>query len=153
MNDASELALEEVGEIGPSSFRGRRLGRPKSRHEKLIPVSTRCPGTIYVYLKGITPFRYPSLTAMFADMLRRFIDEKPWEHGMHFRKPKTILAHAGSTAATTGWEQVNILLSPEVAAEVKNVANACGQSKAAFCYTAIFWWVSYVFPPAQFKLK
>jgi hypothetical protein len=90
---------------------------------------------------------------MFADMLRRFLDEKPWQHGLHFRKPKTTLAHAGSTVATTGWEQINILLTVELAEELGKAADACGQSKAAFCYTAIFWWVSYVFPPAQFKLE
>jgi hypothetical protein len=99
------------------------------------------------------PFRYPSLTAMFADMLRRFIDEKPWEHGLHFRKPKTPLSHGGGNIATTGWEQVNLLLTHELAEEVTKVAEHCGHSRAAFCYTAIFWWVSYVFPPAQFRLK
>ena len=152
MSIVSDAATKEL-EPGLKSRHGVKIGRPKSRHEKLVPVSTRCPGTIYTYLKGITPFRYPSLTEMFADMLRRFMDEKPWEHGLHWRKPKTALSQSGNNVGTTGWEQVNILLTPQLAEEVQQVAINCGVSKAAFCYTAIFWWVTFVFPPAQFKLK
>lgn len=151
--DAVTDAVEKSVEPGLKSRHGVKLGRPKTRHEKLRTVSTRCPGTIYTYLKGITPFRYPSLTEMFADMLRRFMDEKPWEHGLVFRKPKTPTAQSGVGMGTTGWEQVNILLTPDLAAEVEKTALDCGQSRAAFCYTAIFWWVQYVFPPAKFQLK
>lgn len=128
-----------------------RIGRPKTRHEKLVPISTRCPAPVYVYLKGITPFQYPSLTAMFADMLGRFIKEQPWQHGLHWRKPKTAMSLAGNKMNATGWEQLNISLTEEQAANVEATAAECGVSKACFCYTAIFWWVTYVFPPAAQK--
>lgn len=130
---------------------GARIGRPKTRHEKLKPISTRCPAAVYTYLKGITPFQYPSLTEMFADMLKRFINEKPWEHGLHWRKPKTALSFAGNKVGSTGWEQLNISLTPTQAEEIEQKAEECGVSKACFCYTAIFWWVTYVYPPAKVK--
>lgn len=136
----------------PKNPSGRRIGRPRTRHEPLKAVSTRCPSTMYVYLKGITPFQYSSLTEMFLDMLTRFMAERPWEHGLHWRKPRTAISYAGSSAGSTGWEQVNILLAPENADQVKAAALEAGVSVAAFCYTAIFWWVTYVNPPQKVGL-
>ncbi|CAB3755817.1 hypothetical protein [Paraburkholderia humisilvae] len=136
-------------ETRPRSSHGRRIGRPKTRIEGLKAVPTRCPTQIYTYLKGITPFLYSSLTAMFEDMMRRFLAERPWEHGLHWRKPKTAVTLAGGVTGRTGWEQVNMQLPADVAAEVEAAAATCGVSRAAFCYTSIFWWVQYIYPPAK----
>ncbi|MFD2274705.1 hypothetical protein ACFS07_36020 [Undibacterium arcticum] len=85
MNTAEASAKVEPGLKSKS---GAKIGRPKTRHEKLKPISTRCPAAVYTYLKGITPFLNTSLTAMFADMFDRFMNERPWESGLHWRKPK-----------------------------------------------------------------
>lgn len=138
-----------VVEGGIKSAHGQRIGRPKTRLEDLKAVPTRCPVQIYTYLKGITPFLYPSLTAMFEDMMTRFLAERPWEHGLHWRKPKTAMTFAGGMTGKTGWEQVNIQLPQDVAKQVATTAETCGVSSAAFCYTAIFWWVQYIYPPAK----
>jgi hypothetical protein len=140
---------EVVEETRPRSAHGRRIGRPKTRLEDLKAVPTRCPEHIYTYLKGIMPFLYGSLTAMFEDMMTRFLQEQPWEHGLHWRKPKTALTFAGGQTGRTGWEQVNMQLPPDLAAEVEQAAEICGVSRAAFCYTAIFWWVQYIYPPSK----
>ncbi len=149
--DIMATATSTKDEGGLKSRAGVKIGRPKTRHEKLKPISTRCPAAVYTYLKGITPFRYPSLTAMFADMLSRFTAEKPWEHGLHWRKPKTALSFAGKKVGTTGWEQLNISLVPDQADAIELMADQCGVSKACYCYTAIFWWVTYVYPPQGVK--
>ncbi|CAG2138377.1 hypothetical protein LMG19282_01487 [Cupriavidus campinensis] len=136
-------------EARPRNEHGRRIGRPKTRLEELRAVPTRCPSQIYTYLKGITPFLYNSLTAMFEDMLRRFLAERPWEHGLHWRKPKTAMSYAGGQAGKTGWEQVNIQLPQDLAELVGETATVCGVSRACLCYTAIFWWVQFIYPPAK----
>jgi hypothetical protein len=151
--EEKHAAEREQASVGTRSEHGRRIGRPVKRVEKLKPVPTRCPTQIYTYLKGITPFLYPSLTEMFADMLKRFITERPWEHGLHWRKPKTAMTLANGVAGKTGWEQVNIQLLPEQALEVAKTAEECGVSAAAFCYTAIFWWVQYIYPPEKMMPK
>ncbi|WP_131202103.1 MULTISPECIES: hypothetical protein [Burkholderia] len=138
-----------ASETRPRSSHGRRIGRPKTRLDELKAVPTRCPTQIYTYLKGITPFLYSSLTAMFEDMMRRFLAERPWEHGLHWRKPKTAVTFAGGVTGRTGWEQVNMQLPADLAAEVEATATLCGVSRAAFCYTSIFWWVQYIYPPAK----
>lgn len=133
----------------PRGERGGRIGRPKTRMELLKAVPTRCPTQIYTYLKGITPFLYSSLTAMFEDMVRRFLNERPWEHGLHWRKPKTAMTYANGMTGKTGWEQVNIQLPQDLAESVGRVAEVCGVSNACLCYTAIFWWVQYIYPPTK----
>lgn len=143
--DAEEIATE----TRPVGARGGRIGRPKTRLEDLEAVPTRCPAHIYTYLKGITPFLYPSLTAMFEDMIGRFLNEQPWEHGLHWRKPKTAMTYANGTTGTTGWSQVNIQLTPELKDRVTNTADMCGVSNACLCYTAIFWWVQFIYPPSK----
>lgn len=135
------------------SVKQKRTGRPRTRFEKMVVVPTRCPTQIYTYLKAITPFRYRSLTEMFNDMLSRFLEEAPWDHGLMWRKPKTVMTVASEKTGRTGWEQVNISLEPELANKVSETAAQCGVSKACFCYTAMFWWVQYVFPPNKMMLK
>ncbi len=130
-------------------IRLQRHGRPKTRLEKLQVVPSRCPAQIYTYLKGITPFLYPSLTRMFEDMLRRFVAERPWENGLHWRRPKTATTIARGALGKTGWEQLNIQLPQELAEQVRQTAKVCGVSSACLCYTAIFWWVQYIYPPAK----
>ncbi|MDR5777006.1 MULTISPECIES: hypothetical protein [unclassified Caballeronia] len=144
------LDLEETAtETRPVGARGGRIGRPKTRLEDLQAVPTRCPAHIYTYLKGISPFLYASLTAMFEDMIGRFLTEQPWEHGLHWRKPKTAMTYANGTTGTTGWSQVNIQLTPELKERVTNTAEMCGVSNACLCYTAIFWWVQFIYPPSK----
>jgi len=142
MNETNRAA-----DTRPLSVHQKPIGRPRTRFEKMKPVPTRCPEPIYTYLKGISPFLGPSLTGMFNTMLTRFIDERPWEHGLHWRKPKTAMTYAGGKTGRTGWEQVNIQLTPDLAERVSETAVQCGVSKACFCYTAMFWWVQYIYPP------
>ncbi len=148
----SDTEKDQPADTRPLSHKNRRIGRPRTRFEQMEPVPTRCPDQIYTYLKGITPFRYSSMTAMFDDMLTRFIKERPWERGLHWRKPKTAMTYAHGQVGRTGWVQVNIQLTPALAEQVGNQAQLCGVSKACFCYTAMFWWVQYIFPPNKMVL-
>lgn len=132
---------------------GKNIGRPRVRFEALKTVPTRCPAQIYTYLKGIAPFLHGSLTEMFEVMMTRFTNERPWEHGLHWRKPKTATTFAGGEQGRTGWEQVNMQLPPKLADLVAKTSTECGVSNAAFCYTAIFWWVQYIYPPEKMMPK
>ena len=151
--EGDKSTQDKPAAVGVKSSSGRNIGRPKVRFEALKTVPTRCPAQIYTYLKGISPFLYGSLTEMFEDMMTRFMNEKPWEHGLHWRKPKTATTFANGEQGRTGWEQVNIQLPPRLAENVTNTARGCGVSNAALAYTAIFWWVQYIFPPEKMMPK
>lgn len=145
----TRIEQEQPSDTGEKKAVTRNIGRPKVRFEVLKAVPTRCPSQIYTYLKGISPFLYSSLTEMFEDMMTRFLKESPWEHGLHWRKPKTATTFANGETGKTGWEQVNMQLPPKLADQVSKTATECGISNAAFCYTAIFWWVQYIYPPEK----
>jgi hypothetical protein len=127
----------------------KRRGRPITRFEKKVILPTRCPDHVFTYLKAIQPFLHRSLTAMFEDMLTLFIKERPWERGLHWRKPKSVSIHKNGVDGQTSWRQVNIEVCSELSKQVAHEANVCGQSKASFCYTAIFWWVQHKYPPRE----
>ncbi|QOT82259.1 hypothetical protein [Cupriavidus basilensis] len=102
-------------------------------------------------MKMIAPLEWRSLTGMFQDMMTRFLATEPWKHGLLWRKPRTALTFQDGVAGRTGWEQVNIQLPPELAEQVEHAARGVGVSKAAFCYTAMFWWIQYIYPPKAVK--
>lgn len=131
--------------------RPKKLGRPRTQLEKPKVVPTRCPAHMYTYLKMIAPLRWRSLSAMFQDMMARFLEMEPWNHGLMWRKPRTALTFADGMAGKTGWEAVNMQLPPELAERVEHAATLAGVSKAAFCYTAMFWWVQFMYPPARVR--
>lgn len=151
--DDTNARREKLAPSNIKNAQGRNIGRPRTRLEALKTVPTRCPAQIYTYLKGISPFLYGSLTEMFEDMMSRFVSERPWEHGLHWRKPKTATTFAGGEQGRTGWEQINMQLPPKLADEVSKTSDDCGVSNAAFCYTAIFWWVQYIYPPEKMMPK
>ena len=126
---------------------GKTLGRPVVRSEPLIPVPTHCPGQMYTYFKAIYPYYYKSLTEMFEDMVRRFAEEQPYLHGLQFRRPKTTSEKLGESTGLTGWVQCNVRLPEDLRARVVAIAETHNQSNAAVCYTAMFWWAQYVYPP------
>lgn len=126
---------------------GQPLGRPVVRTEPLKPIPTHCPTQMYTYFKAIYPYYWKSLTEMFEDMMTRFVNEAPYEHGLVFRKPRTSQEKLGESDGLTGWTQCNVRLPYDVAEKVKAIATTHDQSSSAVCYTAMFWWAQYVYPP------
>jgi hypothetical protein len=43
--------------------------------------------------------------------------------------------------------RVSIPAAPALAEQVRRQAQICDVSVASFCYTAILWWVQYIYPP------
>lgn len=129
------------------SARGKKIGRPIERTEKLATLPTRCPIEVIRYLKGLAGSQGMTLTRMYEDMLRRFVEDRPWEHGLMWRKPKVATATIGGKAGTTGWVQVNIQIPADLAEAVELVSETVSVSKAALGYTAMFWWCQYIYPP------
>ncbi len=131
------------------SARGKKIGRPIERTEKLATLPTRCPVEVIRYLKGLAGSQGWTLTTMYEDMLRRFVEDRPWEHGLIWRKPKVATATIGGMPGTTGWVQVNIQIPADLAEQCEAISEAVGISKAALGYTAMFWWCQYIYPPAR----
>jgi hypothetical protein len=144
-NDKKRPSAE--ADTRPQSHKKRRIGRPHTRFEKLVSISTRCPDSVLTYVKKLYPSLYHSMTAMFEDVLTRFIKERPWDHGLLWRQPKGVLRYIDGEPMRTGWSLLNIQLPPNLAEQVKHLSLTSRVSVASLCYTAIFWWIKYIYPP------
>lgn len=129
-----------------SNIKQKRVGRPPSRVEELVPIPTRCPESLHRYCKAIYPFGYASLTAMYAEMLAQFISTRPWEHGLEWRQPRARIERSGTEVAATGWRQINVLVPAAVKERVSAIAATNGVTNAVVVYTAMFWWAMYIMP-------
>lgn len=54
-------------------------------------------------------------------------------------KPRTVL----------GWNTFNLQVSDELKEQVERLCAELDVSMSVFCYTAIFWWVKYMYPPTN----
>ena len=147
------MANTESTDIAPVkrprlSARGKKIGRPIERTGKRASLPTRCPIEVIRYLKGFAGSQGMTLTRMYEDMLRRFVEDCPWEHGLMWRKPRVSTTKiGGNVVGTTGWVQVNIHIPTDLAESVQAVSETAQVSKAALGYTAMFWWCQYIYPP------
>jgi len=131
------------------------MSRPKNENpvEKKV-ITTRLPSRLQRYMKTIANMKYGTLQGMHTDMLNAFLFEKPWVRaGLKWRETKALTGKKPSKFAstsfseTTGWEQVNFVIPPQLAAEVEALATDEGVSASAVLYTACYWWAWYVWPP------
>lgn len=124
-----------------------RVGRPPlARLDELDSIPTRCPESLHRYMKSIYPYSYRSLTDMFFDMLTRFIEQRPWDHGLDWRKPKGRIERSGGVVAATGWTQVNVQVPAPMKEKIIAIAKTNGVTNSVFVYTAMFWWAMYIMP-------
>ena len=128
----------------------RRRGRPKTRTGAFATLQTRVPEALHDYIKAISVYRYKTMAAMFEELYTRFLDERPYELGLHFRQPKAaIRAQRGEGGKTTGWVQLNVIVPEDLAERLRQDALRLEVSLASYLYTEIFWWSMYVYPTKQ----
>jgi hypothetical protein len=114
------------------------------------------PSRLHRYMKSIASIKYGTLQAMHAEMLNAFLLEKPWlTAGIRWRETRGLTGKGGERSGflrdseVTGWEQVNFVIPPKLYASVEALAAEQGVSTSSVFYTASYWWVWFVFPPAH----
>ncbi|WP_205182832.1 hypothetical protein [Burkholderia sp. LMG 13014] len=115
-------------------------------------IQTRCPAQIITYQKTLAVLRYGKLMTLHQEMLRQFIDSRPWaaEPPLHWRIPSAPQAMVEGLKTQTGWKTFNVHVTPHLKEEVENLCGVLGVSMSTFCYTAIYWWVKYIMPPKSY---
>lgn len=128
------------------------IGRPKKyalgREEEVGFLQGRCSQALFDYLRmlAVHPrFPYRNLAGMYGVLFDKFLEAKPWELGLVWRKPRSIKSISGGT----GFVQVNIQVPKELEQRVRDAAAAQDVSLAVFIYTALYWWGRYVHPPKK----
>jgi len=128
------------------------MARPRKyaegREAEVEFVQGRCSSALFDYLRmlAVHPrFPYRNLAGMYSVIFERFLEHKPWDLGLVWRKPRSVKSVTGGT----GFVQVNVQLPIELAARVRAKADEMDVSLASFVYTALYWWGRYVHPPKQ----
>lgn len=136
------------------SPKGREIGRPKLEREPLKTIPVRAPGSLADYLKllSLTPLPdqpkpFGSMQRMFEACASRFLAEKPWEMGLAWRESHAVARFQDKEISErTEWRQINMQLPESLAERVERAAERAGRSRSSFCYTALYWWATIVYP-------
>lgn len=147
--EMKEQTKSQKGQATVLTRTGKKVGRPRSQHKIMGTIQTRAPARMLKYCQILRTLKFDSLMDMFEKMLREFDKEKPWEHGLKWRHPRSSKAQAKDEIRMTGWEPVNINIEASFKEEISNRCKVMGVSMATYCYTAIYWWVQYVYPPEK----
>ncbi|MFX1767973.1 hypothetical protein PWP93_36500 [Paraburkholderia sp. A1RI-2L] len=117
--------------------------------EKSDFVQTRCPAQIITYLKSLAMLKYGTLLQMHDDLLKKFIASEPWAKTppLNWRKPRAAQTTSGEAISQTGWKTFNVQVSPAMKEQIMRLSSELDVSASSFVYTAIYWWVAYIYPP------
>lgn len=133
--------------------------------------TARAPDQTIAYMKCelVDRLKTGSLDKMFEMMLTKWFTDRPWERQFPWKETmgpsyQVNLEEAitrgdwsalkdGQVARTaaSGWAQINMRISSDLAAKVISLASKQGVSKWTVLYTCIVWWTWFVNPPEEVK--
>lgn len=114
-------------------------------------MQTILPAHIQMYMRQLAIVHYGSLQATYEDMVAKFIMVRPWEASPALEwREAPVRTDAGCSIA-------NISLSYGLAEKVNKTLEEINDKQyvgfekygitiKAFLYTAIYWWVTYIYP-------
>lgn len=124
---------------------------------RFVTMQTSLPAHVQVHLRQLGVVHYGSLQAVYEDMVNKFLRIKPWE-------AESPLAWRGAPSrqgmASAGCSVANVALSEELAERVEQALKEInlgtwkghesrGITRKTFLYTAVYWWVTYVYPQGR----
>jgi len=102
---------------------------------------------------------HQTLNSLLAEILFYFLKEKPYEKGLKFQIPGSLIEQENGQPVRTNWNNFNVFLpdglKEEMKEEIKRLHSQgdLSISSARFVYTAIFWWLNTVEPENSQKQK
>lgn len=117
-----------------------------------VTKQTVLPEHWQVYLRQLGVTYYKSLVAEYDDMLTKFLRQRPWE-----AERPLPWREAPSRSKMPGCSVANVPMSEAIAAELDKALEEINDrtwrgfenskiTYRVFLYTAVYWWVTYVYP-------
>mgnify|MGYP001626388002 FL=1 len=114
-------------------------------------VTTRLPIKLHLYTKALAFALGKTLKSMYQDCAEQFLREEPWKYGLRWRpnqdRAPGFLDRDDKTV--TGWMQAKVRLRHETALRLEALAAKEKISVSSLCYTMLYWWAWYQYPPAH----
>ena len=133
-----------------------RVFTDKKTGEPYVEIPTRAPVKMQMYAKTLAFALGKPLKAMYKDAAERFFREKPWEHGLAWRPTKGLTTTIKDTIGqkeATGWMQVNMRFPVAFGNDLERLAVEQGVSLSSVCYTMLYWWTWWIYPPASERAR
>jgi hypothetical protein len=125
-----------------------RLRREVGRRYAEVP--TRLPVKLHLYTKALAFALGKTLKSIYQDCAEQFLREEPWKYGLRWRpnqdRTSGLLDRGDKTV--TGWMQANVRLRHETALRLEALAANEKIGVSSLCYTMLYWWAWYQYPPA-----
>jgi len=118
---------------------------PQAPSERCV-LQTRVPAAMRRYLKAYARQHRLQLDALATEVLTHFIALRPDQRGLRWRTPHSTRSERGSAEQ---WVQINLIVPNALAAQVVGLSMRSNQSTSQVLYTALYWWVRYLCPPAR----
>jgi hypothetical protein len=133
-----------------------RVFTDKKTGEQYVEIPTRAPAKMQIYAKTLAFAKGQTLKVMFREAAERFFREEPWKQGLKWRPTKgltTTLKDTIGQKEATGWMQVNMRFPVEMGNRLERLAIEQGVSLSSICYTLLYWWTWWVYPPASERAR
>ena len=114
---------------------------------KTVTIATCAPVEIADYLRIVGASRYARPSVMYARLISRFLERRPWDQGMAWARPRA----AGHDERGHQWVRVSCRIGRDLARRVDVVCREHGISRSALMLTVIMWLVRVVHPPGGIK--
>jgi hypothetical protein len=113
-------------------------------------VATRLPVKMHLYTKALAFALGKTLKSMYQDCAEQFLREAPWKYGLRWRpnQDQTFGILDRGSKTVTGWMQANVRVRYETAMRLEALAAKEKISVSSLCYTMLYWWAWYQYPPA-----
>jgi hypothetical protein len=135
----------------------------KKTGEQYVEIPTRIPAKMQIYAKTLALAGGKPLRAMFPEAAVRFVRDAPWKGVLNepggrldWRPTKgltTTLKDSVGQKEATGWMQVNMRFPVDLGKEMERIALQQNVSLSSVCYTMLYWWTWWVYPPASERAR
>lgn len=121
------------------------------KSKTVAEISTRLPYKMHVYSRVLAMSRAITVSELYIDAVKKFLDSRIFDFGFKFRKPKSpdLKKSTGKSRDATDWVQINIRLPIDLAEKLEEIATKKGVSLSSVAYTVLFWYIGFVYPPEK----
>jgi len=133
-----------------------RVFTDKETGEQYVIIQTRAPENMQVYAKTLAFAKGQVMKAMLREAAERFFREEPWKQGLKWRPAKRLFVPSKDAIGqkeATGWVRVSMRFPVVIGNRLEQLAAEQGVPLSSICYTLMYWWTWWVYPPKPERLQ
>jgi len=133
-----------------------RVFTDKETGEQYVTIPTRVPAKMQIYAKTLAFAKGHTMKAMLQEAVEKFFCERPWKQGLKWRPAKRLFVPSKDAIGqkeATGWVRVSMRFPVVIGNRLEQLAAEQGVPLSSICYTLMYWWTWWVYPPKPERLR